>query len=174
MKKMRIIIFAVTFVIVLVFVYFHNRYLPPLDNKEKKVILEKSYLNSFNGFEYSGVALCDDGTIYTWKSNDEISFSKNISMKEKSAWIVDNGEISNKKILKSKMKKINSYIKSLEDEESNSVLKSTEEGTITIRVWDYKDSKFYILKETGGYETYNSNEYSKKLIEFTENYLKIR
>lgn len=172
MKKIKIIILLFLFCIVFVFVWRYNAYLPTLDIKEKKVILEKSFFNSYNGFEYSGIVLCNDGTIYTWKSNDEISFSKNTSMKEKGSWIVENGELLNKKISKSKMKKIEKYISLLEDENNNSVLKSAEEGTLTIRVWDYDDSKFYILKETGGFETYNSNKYSKKLIEFVEKYLK--
>lgn len=171
LNKYKWAIVATVFVIIILSFSFFYRYLPTLDKKEKKVILENYYLNTYDGFKYSGVALCNDGTIYTWDSVDEISFSKATTMDEKSSWIIDNGLLSNKKISRSKMKKINDYISNLDDESTTSILKSSTDGTITIRVWDYDDSKYYILKESGGFETLNDSKYSKKIIKFVEKYL---
>ena len=171
-KKFIIIIFAL---LVILFVYlFSNKYVKVASDSDKKVLIEHSFLSSKGNFNYKGIVLFDDGTIYSWNSTDEVAYSKLTNMYEKSLWIIKNGSKSKKRIGKNTLKKIKEYIDNLNDDNTKTEYKGTNEGITSIKVWDYKDAKYFILEESGDYETLNESKESKKIIKFTNKNLKIK
>lgn len=174
MKYKKLIIFLFIFLVVLFIYLFSNKYIKTSSDSDKKVLIENSYLSTSGKFKYKGVVLFDDGTIYSWDSDDEISFSKITTMQDKGLWIIKNGVKSKKRIGRNTIKKLKKYIDNLTDENTKTEYNGTNEGITSIKIWDYKDFKYYILKETGDYDTLNESKESKKIIKFAEKNLKIK
>ena len=171
-KKIVIVLF---FLLIILFTYlFSKKYVKEANESDKKVLIEHSYLSSGGKFNYKGTLIYDDGTIYSWNSFDEVEYSKLTNMYDKSLWIIKNGTKSKKRVGKNTLNKIKKYINDLNDETTSSKFNGTNEGITTIKIWDYKDNKYYILKETGDYETYNESAESKKIIKFVNKNLKIK
>ena len=174
MKYKRFVVFIFILMIFLFIYLFSNRYIKVSSDADKKVLIEHSYLSTSGSFIYKGVVLFDDGTIYSWNTTDEINFSKLTTMKDKSLWIIKNGNKSKKRLGRNKINEIKKYIDRLDDSSTTTEFKSTKNGITTIKIWDYNDSKYFILKETGDYESFNDSKESKKIIKITNKYLKIK
>jgi hypothetical protein len=137
---------------------------------EKKIIAEKAYKNYAWGFNYNGMAMFDDGTIYKWNfSGSYVDYNVN-SNSEHIQWIIEHGNEVDEKVSEEDLNKIKQNIETLDGtiDFENTAL---DAGSSYIVVWNSNDKKI-TLREKGDLTGENNSTNTKKLIEIIETYLK--
>lgn len=175
MKNKKIIIISIIVLIIVAgaFILFKNMnksYRNELSNSEKTILAEKSYMNFAWGFQYSGMAMFNDGTIYKWNFEGSNADYKVNNSKEHGNWILENGSKVNRKVSETDLDEIEKNIANLEN---NIDRKNTayDAGSNSISVWN-DDNKEVILKESGDYTGENKSDSSQNLIKIINKYLK--
>jgi hypothetical protein len=148
----------------------NKSYRSELKNGEKRIIAEKAYINYASGFQYNGMAMFNDGTIYKWNfegSNTDYNVN---STSEHIQWIIEHGNKVNKKVSEEDLNKIEQNIKNLDGtmDRKNTAF---DAGTSYITVWNSNNVEI-TLKESGDYTGENKSNNSKKLIKIIKKYLK--
>lgn len=173
MKNKKIIIVPFVIVITGIFILFNNMnksYLTELSNDEKRIVAENAYMNFAWGFQYSGMAMFNDGTIYKWNFEGSNADYKVNSTEEHAQWILEHGTRVSKKVTEDDLKVIEQNINNLYGS-INSKNTAYDAGSNYITVWD-SNNKQIILKESGDYTGENKSNTSQKLISIINKYLK--
>ncbi len=174
MKNKSVIFIFTIFVlivvsIIIVFINMNKTYRNELSIDKKVILAEKSYINFAWGFNYSGMAIFNDGTIYEWNFvGNRKDYDVN-NLKEYENWILQNGSKVDKKVTKKDLNRIKKNIKNLENniESENTAY---DAGSSSILVWNDNKEKI-ILKESGDNTGENKSNVSQELIKIIDNYL---
>ena len=172
-KKFFLIIGVIIIVTIIVIVFCINigkSYRDELDDKYKQIIAEKSYINFAWGFQYSGMAIFNDGTIYKWNfEGSHIDYKVN-NLEEHRKWILEHGSKVGKKVSENDLQESEKIAANLEN---NIDLKNTayDAGSNSISVWN-ADGKKITLKESGDYSGENKSNEAQRLISIISKYLK--
>ena len=181
MKKKVIIPIIVTLIVIIIGIFIgykingKNR-----QYQNKSILVSVSHSNYAWGITFSGSAIFDDGTIYSWDFNDsdDNDYTKYIgdnnidTKKGLEKFILNKGNIKVKKVSNNDLEKIENYINNLTEEDTNFDITchGADIGDTTISV--YKNDEQLVLSRSGDCDG-NSNSYSAlKLLALIDKYLK--
>ena len=90
-------------------------------NNGKIILAEDGFRNFSWSFQYSGMAIFSDGTIYKWDVNEKTSDYKVTTREERTQWILKHGSKISTKVTKEDLEEMEILIRDLEDNlETNS------------------------------------------------------
>lgn len=167
---LSIIILIIAVVLVIILNNMNKSYRKELSNSEKAILAEKAYMNFAWGFQYSGMAMFNDGSIYKWNFEGSNLDYKADTSEEHSKWILEHGSLISKKVTEDDLEEIE---KNIDNVENNIEKKNTayDAGSNYISIWN-TDGKRITLKESGDYTGENKSTTSQKLISIIDKYLK--
>lgn len=159
--------FLIIIVLALIFNNINKSYRPELTNSEKTILVEKAYRNYAWGFQYRGMAIFNDGSIYEWDFEGQYTYNE---FENYEKWILDNGYCIDKKVTEKDLEEIEKNIVVLKNniERKHS---GFDMGSKYIKVWNTHNEEI-TLKETGDYSGENISSYSQKIIRIINKYLK--
>lgn len=139
-----------------------------LSKKDKRVIVEKYYVNYEENTQIKEVIIFNDGTIYSWSKGKETP-EGNINTEEGLRNILlKNGKKEKEKVLKGDLEKIKKYISYIDNSISPEYA-GAGSGTSGIAVW--QESKKTDIKVTGDSIGENKNKKTEKLLKIIDKYL---
>jgi hypothetical protein len=135
------------------------------------VLAEDSYANYAWGYQYKGVVICADGSIYTFdKNSDDIAVNVN-SAQEMNEYILNNAELSDIRVSDDDLQKILEYISQVDpDKHSEEKNTANDAGSYNIQIYDYAADSKVSLKETGDWESKNTSPNADKLVKLITKY----
>lgn len=169
MKK-RIIIDTIILVIIVglciaVIIYLNNK------NKieeSDEVIIESSYSNYAWGFQYSGILICKDGTMYKFNISDESI--NDLNLEDKYKFILENSEKKYKKVKNNDIYDIIEYSKNIDysnySEYDSDMLDSGVDSIYVIS--EGKRNEIYSF---GDLNMSSNDENAKKILEIIDKYI---
>ena len=135
-------------------------------------MIEKSYSNYAWGIQYSGRAIFSDGTIYSWEFSSDESNLNNYNLNTAEGlknYILENGNIIDKKVSEKDLKEIIGYIDSLEDI-IDIKYPGADMGITVTSAWTNEGNKISLILD-GDSVGENKTETAKKLISIIDKYL---
>lgn len=163
------IVLIIIAILVAVFIYKNK-----LNNNGKIILAEDGYQNFSWSFQYSGMAIFSDGTIYKWDVNKKTSDYKVTTREERTQWILKHGSRIFTKVTEDDLEEIEILIRDLEDNlETNSETNfiACDLGSSYITVWNSNDKEIDLI-QFGSVDLENKSENSQKLISIIRKYLK--
>lgn len=178
MKKKVIILTIVALVIAIIGLLIINK---PKDEKNYQAptfLIVKTYSNYAWNTQFNGIAIFDDGTIYSWdyeektdgNYNDYIGDNDIETKSGMKDFILDKGTKRIKKVSDNDLNRLKEYINNLNDEDVNYEEKclGADMGTTSISV--YKNDKKYTLSTSGDCEGKSKTETAKKILDIIKKY----
>lgn len=135
-----------------------------LNIEGKQLLIEKSYHNSAWGFRYNGMAIFNDGTIYSWDYTDNRHFTgelKNL--------ILEKGNLENKKVSAEDLEKIKEYINNIEDT-LEIEYQGMDMGEEKVSVWNSSGKEIKLSVKGDGVGE-NKTKNAQELLKIIDKYL---
>ncbi len=169
MKK-RIIIYAVILVIIVslcmaVIIYLNNK---NKINEPNEVIIESSYTNYAWGFQYSGILICKDGTMYKFDISDKSI--NDLNLEDKYKIILENSEKKYKKLKYSDINDIIEYSKNI-DYSNHSEYATNRYDSGNESVYVISEGKTNEIRSIGDLNMCSNDENAKKILEIIDKYI---
>ena len=141
-------------------------YKDELSKDNKKILIEKSYSNYAWSAQYNGMAIFNDGTIYSWNLTGNMKDLENYNVNSADGlknYILENGKLENKKISAKDLEKIEEYINNIEDS-IEIKYPGADQGTTTISAWNSNGKEIILsvkVDSVGENKTNNAQELLK-------------
>lgn len=174
MKNKKLIIILVVALLIIttisIYILFTKKNENTSSNENAKLLVVQKYSNYAWGFSFSGTAIFDNGSIYTWKESDN-SITKEYEIETIEGikeYILNEADLKTKKVSKKDLKQIKEQISKIDDD-IKIEHPGADMGTETIFVIDEKDNKI-ILRETGDSVGENQTKEAQELLNIIEKY----
>ena len=170
-KKKALIIGIVLIIAVSLAIYYklsNKNYIP----KSNKMLAAKYYENYAWGYSFGGMAIFDDGTIYTWSNseNNDEKISKKNHYESLTSYIQKYADKSDVVVSEKDLKKLRDLITKIDDNSTKyeRVNFMADYGEIFTCV--YKDNQDYLIEEYGDWSGVSSDINALKIIEIIDYY----
>ena len=176
-KKRNLLIILLLIIVIIIgfFIYkfYDNRhYRDELSKDAKKILVEESYSNYAWTAQFSGTAIFNDGTIYSWNSDNNKKENGNYNINSADglkSYILENGKKRLKRVTSEDIEKIENYINNLEDS-IDIGYPGADQGTNRISVWN-SDNQEIKLSLKGDSVGENKSEIAQELLKLIDRYL---
>ena len=137
-------------------------------NNDAQLLVVKSYTNYAWGFQSTGSAIFDDGSILTWNNNSVVSKNNLMTNEGVKQFILNNGKLKSAKVADKDLEKIKENISKLEDK-IEIEMPGADQGTTNIYIVNDNNDKID-LKYTGDWIGENQTEESKEILKIVKKY----
>ena len=175
-KKRNLLIILLLIIVIIIgfFIYKfcdNKNYKDTLNKENKRILVESSYSNYAWTAQFSGTVIFNDGTIYSWNSNNKKENGNyNINSTDGlKSYVLENGKKRLKRVTSKDIEKIENYINNLEDT-IDIEYPGADQGTSRISVWNSDDQKI-TLSLKGDSVGENKSEIAQELLKLIDRYL---
>ena len=141
------------------------------NEKEVKILVERSYINNAWGFQYYGKVICTDGNIYEFEFDEYLNdyYSKD-SLDKINKIIMENAKKTGETVSKKDLKNIEKNISKLKDKMEYSDEQAWDMGEFATKTWNYEKDERLVLKEFGDATGENTTQTAKDILDIVDKY----
>lgn len=136
------------------------------------ILIEDSYQNFAWGFQYNGVAICADGSIYSFDMESKVYPQRPPeNLKEYSEYILKNARLENARVSDKDLGKMLNYIPQIDPKRQTEPKSGGNDmGLHSIVIYDYVNDSKISLKTKGDWSSKNTSLHAIGLVRLTEKY----
>lgn len=144
---------------------------PEKAKDDNKVLIEINYSNYAWVPTNKGIIICNNGDIYKYDiSKEELDY--NMTLEEKSKYLISKGQKTNKKLSQSKLKSLKNYLKNYNDDNLISKNIGCDIGMTYYTYYDYENNTKVVISATGDTDITNNHKDTKNILNIIKKYYK--